>query len=218
MRRTLEIWNSKQALKPLILPLQYFAEAGEGEGASEETSDEGSAEDKGKTYSQSELDAAISRAVDSHSKKKEKEFQKLLDKAMTEGVAKGKSYSQLTEEQRKEQDLSEREQKLLEKEQELTRKERLTEITADLQKEGMPVELAAHLVREDDNEKVKASILAIKKAWDAAINAKVKESLRQDDPKSGAGSSSKAKTLAERIAEEKNNQSKAQEYDPWAKK
>ena len=203
--------------KPLILPLQFFAEegtAGAGEGAAE---DKG-AEDKGaagtKSYSQSELDAEISRATEANRKKLEKAQQDAINKAIKDYAEKAK----LSDEERVSAELKELQDKLQAKERELTTKERITSITADLQKEGMPIELAPHLVREEDEEKVKASLTALKKAWDNAINAKVKEALRQADPKSGNTGSGKTKTPAELIAEARNKQNQNQGYDPWAKK
>lgn len=201
--------------KPLILPLQFFAEegtAGTGEGAAE---DKG-AEDKGaagtKSYSQSELDAEISRATEANRKKLEKAQQDAINKAIKDYAEKAK----LSDEERVSAELKELQDKLQAKERELTTKERITSITADLQKEGMPIELAPHLVREEDEEKVKASLTALKKAWDNAINAKVKEALRQADPKSGNTGSGKTKTPAELIAEARNQQDKLQGFDPWA--
>lgn len=203
--------------KHLILPLQFFAEeatAGTGEGAAE---DKG-AEDKGaagtKSYSQSELDAEISRATEANRKKLEKAQQDAINKAIKDYAEKAK----LSDEERVSAELKELQDKLQAKERELTTKERITSITVDLQKEGMPIELAPHLVREEDEEKVKASLTALKKAWDNAINAKVKEALRQADPKSGNTGSGKTKTPAELIAEARNKQNQNQGYDPWAKK
>ena len=206
-----------EAKKLLILPLQFFAEegtAGAGEGAAE---DKG-AEDKGaagtKSYSQSELDAEISRATEANRKKLEKAQQDAINKAIKDYAEKAK----LSDEERVSAELKELHDKLQAKERELTTKERITSITADLQKEGMPIELAPHLVREEDEEKVKASLTALKKAWDNAINAKVKEALRQADPKTGNTGSGKTKTPAELIAEARNKQNQNQGYDPWAKK
>lgn len=206
--------------KPLLLPLQFFAEpgdAGAGEGATE---DKG-AEDKGapgtKSYSQSELDAEISRATEANRKKLEKTQQDAISKAIKEYADKAK----LSDEERVSAELKDLQDKLQAKERELTTKERIASVTADLQKEGMPVELAPHLVREEDDEKVKASLTALKKAWDSAINGKVKEALRQADPKTGNtgnNGTGKTKTPAELIAEARNKQNQNQGYDPWAKK
>lgn len=217
--------------KLLILPLQFFAaESGGSEGAAEGNppadDNKGTAEGKKdnpegnppKTFTQSELDAAISRAVDSHSKKKDKEFQRLLDKAKSEGIAKGKSYADLTEEQRKEQDLEDRAKAIEAKEKELLTKVRLADITEDLQKEGLPKSLAEYLIVHEDNEKVKSTIGDIKKTIADAVNEQVKKTLRQSNPKSGASGTGKAKSYAERLAEEKNKQNKAQGFDPWARK
>ena len=67
---------------PLILPLQFFAEATAADPAADPAAatqataaaatDPAADPAAGKTFSQSELDAAISRAVEAHSKKKEK--------------------------------------------------------------------------------------------------------------------------------------------------
>lgn len=208
----------------LILPLQFFAEPPAADPAADPAAaattaaaatDPAAEPAAGKTFSQSELDAAISRAVEAHSKKKEKEFQKLLEKAKEDGVVKGKSYADLTEEQRKERDLEERMAALEAKEREINTRERKAAITADLAQMELPADLADILVQETSDAKVKTAVAAVKKAFDEAVNAKVKASLRQPDPKTG-GSAGKAKTAAERIAEARNQQDKTQGFDPWA--
>ena len=209
---------------PLILPLQFFAEATAADQATAAAATDTAAaaatdtaadSAASKTFTQSELDAAISRGVEAHSKKKEKEFQKLLEKAKEDGVVKGKSYADLTEEQRKERDLEERMAALEAKEREINTRERKAAITADLAQLELPADLADVLVQEQNDAKVKTAVAAVKKAFDDAVNAKVKASLRQADPKAG-GSAGKAKTAAERIAEARNQQDKIQGFDPWA--
>lgn len=201
---------------PLLLPLQFFADPATGAAAGEPAAGAAAGEPAAgtKSYSQSELDAEISRATEANRKKLEKAQQDAINKAIKDYADKSK----LSEEERVSTELKELQDKLQAKERELTTKERVTSITADLQKEGMPVELATHLVREEDDEKVKSSLMALKKAWDAAISAKVKETLRQADPKTGNTGSGKAKTSAELIAEARNKQNQNQGYDPWAKK
>ena len=207
--------------KPLLLPLQFFAEPPAADPAAATAADPAAAKDPAaepaasKSFSQSELDAAISRAVEAHSKKKEKEFQRLLEKAKEDGVVKGKSYADLTEEQRKERDLEERMTALEAKEKEITTRERKAAIIADLAQLQLPADLADVLVQEQNDTKVKTSVAAVKKAFDEAVNAKVKASLRQPDPKTG-GNAGKTKTAAERIAEARNQQDKLQGFDPWA--
>lgn len=207
----------KNVKKKLLLPLQFFAEPGDAGNETGAAKDQG-AEDQGatgaKTYSQSELDAEISRATEANRKKLEKAQQDAINKAIKDYAEKSK----LSDEERISADLKELQDKLQAKERELTTKERIASITADLQKEGMPVELAQHLVREEDDDAVKASLASIKKVWDAAVNDKVKEALRQADPKSDKGSKGAAKTTAQIIAEARNKQTEAQGYDPWAKK
>jgi hypothetical protein len=214
---------TKTTHDPLILPLQFFAEPTAAEPttdpAAEPATEPAAAEPAAsKSFSQSELDAAISRAVEAHSKKKEKEFQKLLEKAKEDGVVKGKSYADLTEEQRKERDLEERMAALETKEREINTRERKAAITADLAQMELPTDLADILVQETSDAKVKTAVAAVKKAFDEAVNAKVKASLRQPDPKTGGSGAGKAKTAAERIAEARNQQEKNQGFDPWATK
>ena len=132
-------------------------------------------------------------------------------------MVKGKSYADLTEEQRKERDLEERMAALEAKEREITTRERRAAITADLAQLELPADLADILVQEQSDTKVKTAVAAVKKAFDDAVNAKVKASLRQPDPKAGGGTG-KAKTAAERIAEARNQQDKIQGFDPWATK
>lgn len=208
--------------KRLLLPLQFFAEPGDAGTETGAAEDKGTTEEKDKTppktYTESEVDAERSRAVDAALKRKEMEFQRLLEKAKEDGLVKGKTYSQLTEEQRKEQDLADKLTRIEERERELNNRERLASITADLQEANMPLAFAEILAKEESNEKAKAIVKDLKKAWDEAINAKIKETLRQADPKTGNTGSGKTKTAAELIAEARNKQNQNQGYDPWAKK
>ena len=201
----------------LILPLQFFADGG-GAGADvpEGTpKDEGKKdEDKDKTFTQSDLDSAISKAVASHSKKKDAEFQKLLDKAINEGIAKGKSYAELTDEQKKEADLAAREKAIQDKESELLTRERLTAITTDLAEAKLPKTFAKLLVLESDDKEVKTMIADFKKEYEEAINLGIKESLRQDTPQGDSKGRNKTKSLGE-IAAEERNKSSNMPFDPW---
>lgn len=194
----------------MLLPLQYFADG------EEEKETEEKAEPEARTYSESEVDSKISRAVESALKREREKAEKLLSKAKEEGVTKGKTYAQLSEEDRKSQELADKEKELQEREESINKALRLAQITEDLKKENLPAELGTILSRETDDSVVKDVIKAVKGYIDTAVNNGVKESLRQDTPKSNTPAPSSRKGWAEIIAE-KNNSKTAME-DPWVKK
>lgn len=120
--------------KPLILPLQFFAEdgaVGAVEAAAEDKGTEGTATVTAKSNSQSELDAEISRATEANRKKPEKAQQDAINKAIRDYTEKAK----LSDEDRVSAELKELQEKLHAKERELSTKERIALVTADLQKE-----------------------------------------------------------------------------------
>jgi hypothetical protein len=216
----------------LILPLQFFAEAGadgtegaagaagaEGaEAGAEGTDGKDDASKTALTITQAELDSRISKAVAANKAKQEKEYQRLLDKAQQDGIIKGKSYADLTDEQRKEQDLADRLAKIQAQEEALNARERRAAILADLSEQKLPADFADLIIHEKDEAKAKATVTKLKKVFDDAVNEQAKVLVRQTDPKGPGAGAGSAKTPAQRIAEARNNQTNAPGFDPWAKK
>lgn len=196
----------------LILPLQFFADP---DGTEEPKADEST---ESKAYTQAELDAETSKRVDNALKKREAAQQKAQQDAINKAIKDYAEKAKLSDEERVSAELKDLQDKLQAKEKELTTKERLTNITADLQKETLPAELAPILILQEDEDQVKAAIASVKKLITDRVNEQVKTALRQDDPRSDKAGNGTAKTGAQLIAEQRNKQNQSQGFDPWAKK
>ena len=128
-------------------------------------------EETTKTYTQSEVDSAISKAVDSHSKKLHAKFEKLLQ----EELSKAESEETPPVEPEKEEKLSPFDIKLKEldeKEKAINRRIRVSEIYEELEKAKLPTVLAEYMADEDP-EYLTLWIASFKKQWDQLIKEKV---------------------------------------------
>ncbi|WP_077621558.1 DUF4355 domain-containing protein [Sediminibacillus massiliensis] len=202
--------------EPLKLNLQFFADGGAPEDPpADPPTDPPADPPEDKSFSQSEVDSAISKAVDKALKNKEKEFEKEKQRAIDEAKKDAADYAKLTKQQQQEKDYEKRQEKLDAKERELNLRELRSEVESDLKEKGLPAEFAGSLVQLDDNEKIKESITNIKKTFDEAVNAAVKEKLRQDTPPAGNGGSDKG---ANSIAALRNKKDQKQNKAPdlWA--
>lgn len=183
---------------PYKLNLQFFAEPGEGDnpGADNNPSGEGE-EGKPEVLEltpeelQRKIDSEADRRLDKVLKKKQQEWESELQQRIDEAIKEQQRLSQLSEKERKQEELSKKEQELLKKEQELARKELRSETIEVLQEKELPAKFADFLLAEDA-ETTLENINAFKEAFDAAVNEAVKEKLRQDTPRVGgtAGSTS----------------------------
>lgn len=156
------------------------ADAGAGE------SDPGSA-DAGPLIpkTQAELDAYANKVIASHDKKREAAIQKQIEDAKAAGAA----YAKLSDEEKKNADLTAREQALLDRETKIKRDELQVAIKTDLDEKKLPTDLAEALIEIGDADKIKTTVMSIKKSFDEAVTAAVNAKLRQDDPKDSAGNS-----------------------------
>lgn len=177
---------------PLTLNIQYFAEGGEGgEGGTDpETPPEGK-----ETFTQSEVDSQISKAVEKALQRKQADFEKQLEDKLAEERKSAEEYAKMTAKEKEEAKYQERLKELEAREKEINSRELLTQIESDLKENELPLSFAASLLSVGDNEKIKESIAGIKKDFDTAVNEKVKEALRQDVPNAGGGMSQSNKPL-----------------------
>src|SRR5699024_7476345 len=153
-------------------------------------------------YTQSEVDSKISKAVDSALKKREAKHQEELDKAIKDAIEEKERLSKLSEKEREEEQLTKREKAILEREQEIERKELKADAISDLTDKGLPVDFADFLLA-DNAESTLSNINAFKEAFDMAVNAQVKEKLRQDTPLAGTGGIKQKQNSIADIANEK---------------
>lgn len=182
---------------PLTLNIQHFAEGGEGAegGTAPETPPEGNG-----TFTQSEVDSQISKAVEKALQRKQTDFEKQLEEKLAAERKSAEEYAKMTAKEKEDAEYKERLEKLDAREKEINSRELLTQIESDLKASSLPLSFAASLLNVGDNEKIKESIASIKKDFDGAVNEKVKEALRQDTPSTGGGIGG-AKTGGQSIAE-----------------
>lgn len=134
------------------------------------------------TYTQSELDSRISKAVESATAKRESKLQAEVEERIEKERNEAVEYARLTQSEKDKADYEKREKALKDREQAINNRELRGQIEADLKENELPASLADSLLTLQDNEKIKESIAGIKKEFDDAINQRVKESLRQDSP------------------------------------
>ena len=139
-------------------------------------------EQENTTYTQSEVDRQISKAVESALSKRESKLQKELEERIEKERQDAAEYAKLTEKERAEADYQKRLEVLEAREKEINNRQLLGQIESDLKENELPTSLAETLLTIQDNEKIKSKIVDIKKEIDDAVNAKVKEALRQDTP------------------------------------
>ena len=202
--------------KPLKLNLQLFAE-----NENQENQPDNGTEPKAETVTLTpeelakKIESEADRKLNSALKKKQDEWQKQLDEAIKKAKEEGKTYAEMTEEQRINAEF-ERERKEFEEQRALFEKEKLTlDIQADLQKRELPLEFADSLVLLNDKEVISTAVAKIEEKWNEAINHKVKEMLVQETPFAGGPVSKKS---VNPFAEKRNMEKKKEVAtpNPWA--
>lgn len=194
--------------KFLKLNLQHFAE-GEGNTGDlennnkKEPGNDGNESQQGedkKGYSQSELDSAVSKAVEKVKSKLSNQYKQELEDEVEKARKEAESYAKLTEKEKRDKELEKRENQLKERERELNLRHLKSDVEADLRENNLPTTFADSLILIEDNEKIKESIQSIKKEFDLAVKEQVKEATRQNTPSSGNDnrqSNSKARSIFE---------------------
>lgn len=175
-------------MEPLKLNLQHFADDDTTESEDVEMTEkqEQESEQENATYTRSDVDREVSKAVEKALKRREQKHQEELQKAVEEALAEKERLSKLSEKERKEEELTKKEKELQERLREIERKELKADAVSDLNEKGLPAEFADFLLAEDA-ERTLENINNFKKAFDVAVNEAVKSKLRQDTPKNGSG-------------------------------
>lgn len=134
-------------------------------------------EQEDKTFTQSELDSQISKAVNSALTKRDKEVEKRIEQERKDA----ESLAKLTEKEREAAKLDKQAQQLEKREQELLNKELRADAIDNLIEKDLPKEFADFVV-SGDSETTLENINAVKSAFDKAVNERVKQSVRQETP------------------------------------
>lgn len=144
-------------------------------------------EQENTTFTRSDVDREVSKAVQSALDKREAKHKEEMQKAIDDAIAEKERLSKLSEKEREQEQLTQREKDIAKREAEIARKELKADAIADLNEKGLPSEFADILLGEDA-ETTLENINTFKTAFDSAVNAAVKEKLRQDIPKTGGAS------------------------------
>lgn len=168
--------------------LQRFAEGGEGAAGSggDNAGKEGQGGDAGKddtkTYTQADIDAALTAKLAEEKSKWEKEYQQKAEAAKKEQ----ERLSKLSDDERKRAEIEKTQLELQVKEKELKIKELKLEVVEDLTKRGIPVSFLDYLVVDADSEKTLGRITNFEKEFKKSVDAAVNERLKGKTPKAGS--------------------------------
>ena len=186
----------------LNLNLQFFADNDEGEpGQSNDKKSENNSGQEQETYTRSEVDSQISKAVETALSKRDRKHQQELDKAREEAKKEAESYAKLTEKEKKDKEIEKREQALAEKEKEFKLRELKADVESDLKEKGLPTSFAQSLIHLEDNEQINEVVNAIKEDFDRAVQEQVKEATRQSTPSGQQSDVSSNKKTSDSFAE-----------------
>ena len=130
---------------------------------------------------ESESDKKLEKALKTARDKWESETNERIERELKEA----ESLAKLTEKERQEAEFAKREETLNARLKELEQREAVSEASKALVDKGLPTELAQYVIA-DEAEETLSNINALKETFDNAVSNKVKESLKQDAPKSGA--------------------------------
>lgn len=195
--------------KPFAMNLQLFAEDGEDDKGSEDdkkdkgADDKSSEEDKSfddvlkdKKY-QSEFDKRIAKALETAKSKWEADKATELENAKTEAEKLAKMNAEQKAKYAEEKRLAELEKR----EKDITTRELKAQAYETLAEKGLPKDLV-EILNYENADTCNASIEAVEKAFQSAVEKAVNEKLRgKETPKGGSGGGSKEITLAGALAE-----------------
>lgn len=136
------------------------------------------------TFTQSEVDSRISKAVESALSKTKTKLESEYSQKIEDAKKEAERLAKLSEKERKDEELKKREEQLTNRLKELEQKELKSDAISDLSTKGLPSTFADFLV-QSDAETTLANINAFKDAFDNAVNEAVKDKLRQDAPRLG---------------------------------
>lgn len=153
----------------------------------EETQDQTQEQDdtqqtQDQTFTQSEVDSHISKAVDKALKNQKAQLESQKEKEIEAAKNEAAEYAKMTQKEQEEADYNKRIEELEQREKELNKRQLRGQVQDDLKDNNLPESFADTLITLGDNEKIKEAISEIKGEFDEAVNAQVKEKLRQDTP------------------------------------
>ncbi len=197
-------WERKITMKfrnqTMKYNLQFFAEDGagtdegngDGAGAGTGEGDNGSTQPISfddflkDSKNQSEFDKRVAKAIETRQAKWQSEYEQKIEAAKTEAT----KLAKMTADQKAQYEQEQRMADLEKREKELTTRELKAQANLTLTEKGLPIELA-NVLNYADAESCNASIEAVSKAFQAAVEKSVNDKLRGNGaPKGAQGNSS----------------------------
>ena len=171
--------------------LQLFAEHGDGAGVHGNNGDgakrgrystDSKEEKKPLTFeeflkgdgNQAEFDRRVQKAIQTAVTKKQQKWQALTDDKLSET----EKLSKMSKDEREEYKRKKERQEFEAEKAEFEKVKLLVTVTADLQKQNLPIVFAEFLALINDAEKIKDAITGIKETWDAEIQEAIKAKTR----------------------------------------
>src|SRR5699024_3360096 len=136
--------NENKFKEMLKLDLQHFSESeyviidshtGENVEITENKQEE---EQENTTFTRSDVDREVSKAVQSALDKREAKHKEEMQKAIDDAIAEKERLSKLSEKEREQEQLTQREKEIAKREAEIARKELKADAIADLNEKGLP--------------------------------------------------------------------------------
>lgn len=183
MNLPINVLNKSFLLK---LNLQNFADDPQGGGQDEPPADSEKLELTADEL-QKKIEAESDRKLASALQKKRGEWESELQTKIDDALKEKDRLSKLSDKERKDEELSQREKDIAKRLAEIERKELKADAIADLTQKELPTSFADFLLAKDAESTLK-NINDFKTAFDEAVNAAVKEKLRQETPIAGTGS------------------------------
>lgn len=146
-----------------------------------------------KTFTQEELNNAISNRLKTEKEKTEKATQAAIAEAVKKAQEEATRQAKLSAEEREKEEASKRQREFEEKELGVTIRERRIEAKSLLQEKNIPLELVEFVI-DPDEKKTKANVDTLEQAFNKAVEKAVADKVKgkaPDDPASSGGGKKK---------------------------
>lgn len=137
------------------------------------------------SYSQSDVDSQISKAVDKALKNQQAKLEKQKQKEIEDAKAEAEEYAKMSAKEKQEKEFANKLEKFEEEKRAFNKQKLKSQVEDDLKDNGLPADFAGALVNLEDNEEIKERINSLKKSFDEAIENAVNERLKGDTPQVG---------------------------------
>lgn len=192
--------------KQTVLPfnLQFFAEndAPAENNASNKAADTAENEEAPTTFTQSQLDSEVNRAVQKALAKQQADFEAQKAEIAKNAVEKEKDYAQLSEDERKQRELDDERANFEKERAEFKHDKLVADIKVDLADKGLPTDYAELLAVEGSAEKAVERAVKLQERFNDAVAKEVKSQLAQSTPGFGSTKTETASNLGANLGKQ----------------